>query len=232
MKAAVIIVAVCVQLLLGLKGAGATPGEAQPVLPRSGHLAVPLQSGPDQAAVAAGEDLLDIYGPVPITDPSASLVPFLLVLLAAACCAALYFYLKRRKTPVLPPPAPWETALAELDEARRLLKPETARDYMERAAQILRCYIESRFAISSTRQTTSEFLNSRRLAGDGELQNYRDELQRCLEQADLAKFAHSIPDRARLGAMEEAVSGFITATRPASHGTSTKTAKATRGGGA
>jgi hypothetical protein len=136
-----------------------------------------------------------------------------LVLLAAA---AIIWFFKKRTTPAPPPVPPWEKALLELADARKWRSPERALAYMDRVSQILRSYIESRFAIQSTRQTTQEFLQSLTAVGTASpLQTHKSALQACLEQADMAKFAHRVPEIENLERMEEAVTSFIKRTEPA-----------------
>mgnify|MGYP000500050280 CR=1 FL=1 len=43
---------------------------------------------------------------------------------------------------------------------------------------------------------------------------FRNELQNCLEQADLAKFAHRRPGQHNLELMEKAVTTFVKKTEP------------------
>ena len=86
---------------------------------------------------------------------------------------------------------------------------------MEQASEILRRYIESRFAIRSTRQTTREFLAGLNDTGQhNPLAPYRPELRACLEQADMAKFAHLVPDSGIVAQMERAVTDFVNKTEP------------------
>lgn len=110
---------------------------------------------------------------------------------------------------------PWEKALLDLADAKKLLSPERALLYMDRVSQILRGYIEARFAIQSTRQTTREFLQGLTdVGGSSPLQAHKSELQDCLEQADMAKFAHHHPALGNLEQMEVAVTTFIKKTEP------------------
>jgi hypothetical protein len=161
-------------------------------------------------------ELRDIHGPLPLTDTPPYLVPAAVAIVLLFALAALWYFLKKRKKPVPPPIPPWEKALAELAEARQFQNPGQSLLYMERAGQILRRYIESRFAIRSTRQTTREFLAGLHDGGgDSPLAAHRTELGVCLEQADLAKFAHLVPDGQHLTEMEAAVTAFIRGTHPA-----------------
>ncbi len=161
-------------------------------------------------------ELRDIHGPLPLADTPPYLVPAAIAFGVLRALAALWYFLKKRKKPAPPPIPPWEMALIELAEARQFQNPGQSLLYMERAGQILRRYIESRFAIRSTRQTTREFLAGLHNGGDdAPLAAYRTELGACLEQADLAKFAHLVPDREHLSEMETAVTAFIRGTQPA-----------------
>ncbi|MFT5699737.1 MAG: hypothetical protein ACI8ZB_002603 [Desulforhopalus sp.] len=160
--------------------------------------------------------MYDIYGVI----PTKASVPYLYIILGALVLllagALIYWWLKKRRraysAPVIPP---WERALTDLAEAKALQIRGQGRLYMDRASQILRNYIEQRFAIKTTRKTTREFLYSLGGRTGSDLSNYRVELQSCLEQADMAKFAHQVQDEKNLLVMEQAVSTFVQSTRPA-----------------
>jgi len=159
--------------------------------------------------------LHDIYAPVAIS----TYPPYLLiggaVLLTFLLLALMYWVIKKRRKSGPPPISPWQKALAELAQARELFTARQSLLYMSRISEILRHYIESRFAIRSTRQTTEEFLRDLQNAQNNELlQNSQDELQSCLEQCDLAKFAHRVPDKQIMTQMEEAVTAFVEKTTP------------------
>ena len=127
----------------------------------------------------------------------------------------LYWFMKKRTRPAPPPVPPWERALQDLAEAKRLLSPERTLFYMDRVSQILRSYIESRFAIKSTRQTTREFLDKLATSSNSAaLLRYKSELQLCLEQADMAKFAHHTEDVVNLEKIGAAVVDFVQKTKP------------------
>ncbi len=161
------------------------------------------------------KQLHDIYAPVTIpTYP-----PYLLivggVLLVLLLLALAYWIMKKKRKFGPPPISPWQKALAELAQAQELFTAHQSLLYMGRISEILRHYIESRFAIRSTRQTTEEFLRSLQdVQGNELLQNSQDQLQSCLEQCDLAKFAHHIPDKQIMTQMEKAVTTFVQKTTP------------------
>lgn len=190
------------------------------------------QTTPVPSRVKEDNELHDIHGPVSITEqpPYLLLAGSILVLLAIA--AALYWFMKKRTGPAPPPVPPWEKALQDLAEARRLLTPERALLYMDRVSRILRSYIESRFAIKSTRQTTREFLRGlAKIGGNSPLQTYKADLQICLEQADMAKFAHYTQDIHSLEKIGEAVTDFIRKTEPQEPAKPVKPSKRSRRGG-
>lgn len=173
------------------------------------------QSAQNQTISQQAGQLHDIHGPVPIKEQP----PYLLIagiVLFVLLLAAIIFWLLRKRGEAAPPPVPpWEKALLDLADAKRLLNPERGLQYMDRVSQILRRYIESRFAIQSTRQTTREFLqNLTGVGGKSPLQTHKNELRDCLEQADMAKFAHHIPKIKNLEMMEDAVTTFIKRTEP------------------
>ncbi len=179
----------------------------------------PQAGGAAQQQVApAGQpdEFFDIHGPVPYSPEP----PYLLIagttLIVLLLLGAIYWFMKNRKKP-LPPAIPsWDIALTELSEARKLFSSNQSLLYMERVSSILRSYIESRFTIPSTRQTTREFLQKVKRTADNTatLQESRQELQACLEQADMAKFAHRIPKQENMEQIESAVTAFIQKTQP------------------
>ena len=128
------------------------------------------QTGKNQLSPNNNEELRDIYGPVPITETPPYLLIAGIILLALLAAAVCYWFFKKRTAPAPPPIPPWQRALQDLADARKLLNPERGLLYMDRVSQILRSYIESRFAVQSTRQTTREFLQGlTRIAGDSPL---------------------------------------------------------------
>jgi hypothetical protein len=178
--------------------------------------AQPAPGQQNQAVSNSDKELRDIYGPVPTTERPPYLFIAGIILFVLLAAAAITWFLKKRTTPAPPPVPPWEKALLELADARKWLSPERALAYMDRVSQILRTYIESRFAIQSTRQTTREFLQNLTTVGTASpLQAHKSALQACLEQADMAKFAHHVPEIENLEKMEEAVTTFIKRTEPA-----------------
>ncbi len=210
----------CLLLGLGVFLGVSGPGSCAEAAP-------PLQLVPDQQQGQANpmapnvppvtETLHDIRGPVELPDNAGALI-WLLIGLAVLLLAGLIFYLwKRRKKGLQKLPQPHEIALLELAGLRSMMNPAQALLYAAQLSELLRRYIEARFQIHSTRQTTREFFGS--LVENSQvarnLKDHQAHLQACLEECDMAKFAHYSPDQQGMAAMEQAVQGFIEATGPA-----------------
>lgn len=96
------------------------------------------------------------------------------------------------------------------------MNSEQALLYMDRISSILRSYLEARFALKTTRQTTREFFVSlaRELSDNHDLATYNIELKSCLERCDLAKFAHQPAALEDLQEMEDSVLYLVNQTEP------------------
>ena len=176
-----------------------------------------MSAAPQQPPQQAGQlqEIRDIHGVVELQNQSRALIYGAVIGLLLILIIVAVLLLKRRKKPEVPSISPWEKALSDLSEARALLTTDLALRYMDRVSLILRKYVESRFSIKSTRQTTREFLhNLNKSSADPEVQSYKGELQICLEQCDMAKFAHQIPQQQNMEMMESAIISFVEKTRP------------------
>ncbi len=199
-----------VMLLADLPGIAAAAQTPQP----------PLQLRPQQQSSGQAvqqpdvpAELHDIRGPLELPEPAPYLLLGLIALAALVALALLYWWIFRRQRPVPPPIPPAVRARAELMRARELMAPERALSYMQRISEILRNYLEARFLLPTTRQTTREFF--RHLANAPELAACEDDLQSCLERCDMAKFAHQPAALDQLQAMEESVLELVNRTEPA-----------------
>jgi len=128
-----------------------------------------------------------------------------LVLVGAAGIAGAGFGLKglarrREELRLHPPlPPPHETALAELARIRDsgILEEGRTAEYTDRVSDVLRLYLEERFAIPAPDRTTEEFLDevARAPVLDRERKRF---LADYLAQCDLVKFAAAEPGRREL----------------------------------
>jgi hypothetical protein len=135
---------------------------------------------------ASAQDIRDIRGPKPIR--SAWLIPLVVmtVLLSGAGVYAAWAWNHRRLKALLR--TPFEIALARLECARALMRPELGRDFSIEVSSIAREYIESRFQVMAAHLTTHEFLQASLGSRDPVLTANRALLADFLESCDLAKF--------------------------------------------
>jgi LPXTG-motif cell wall-anchored protein len=160
--------------------------------------------------------LRDIHPPLLLPEePNYALFAAGLLLVVLLAALLFWFFRLRKKTIVLP--FAHETALADLARARSKMTGEQALQYAEEVSSILRCYVEKRFNIQTSRQTTKEFFT--RLTTDSGRryalfpEEHCTSLQDCLGKCDLAKFARCTPDQPGMKKMEAAVQSFIEDTR-------------------
>lgn len=168
------------------------------------------------------EPLRDILPPVLLPEEPNYLLIVAVVLACLFCCALLLWFFTFRKKKVLLPAA-HETALAELLQLRSLMVREQAAHYAAKLSSVLRRYIENRFQIPTSRQTTKEFFAELQLqpaVAVQYLEQHAESLQTCLDQCDMAKFARQIPEQQAMEHMEEAVQQFVEATRESGKGES------------
>ncbi|WP_309385151.1 hypothetical protein [Cerasicoccus frondis] len=111
----------------------------------------------------------------------------------------------------LPPPDPAKDARAELAKLRASMEGMAMREFIERLSKIFRIYLEGRYNIRATAQTTREFLRAATGNPDFE-QMTRDKIQEFLETSDQAKFAHRTVPPATGAAFLDWVENFIKAT--------------------
>lgn len=148
-----------------------------------------LAAGACRIAMAAGEateDIRDIRGPKLILPWWFVAAVIGGVLLIALLGVLLWRRLRRRRARVL---LPFEVALARLEEIRPLMEPARAREFSIAVSDIVRTYIERRFAVTATHQTTEEFLHDLLESPESALLRHRALLSEFLHQCDLVKFA-------------------------------------------
>lgn len=107
---------------------------------------------------------------------------------------------------------PYELALERLEAARRLMQPEHARDYSIHVSEVVREYIEQRFAVRAAHRTTEEFLHDLVAQPDSPLATHRPSLAEFLQHCDLAKFARWMLSVPQMEAMLQSAAAFIVAT--------------------
>ena len=143
-----------------------------------------------------------IKGPIRVPLTFRDILPWLLLGLGIAAVAALLaWYLKRRKKhaplfTLIPQVVrkPHETALEGLEELRqkKIWQAGRYKEFHSELTDILRTYIEERFAVRALESTTDEIMEGM-AAADGIRKENLDQLRRILVLADLVKFAKARP---------------------------------------
>ena len=128
-------------------------------------------------------------------------LPYILgVLILAAILYAVFWFVRKKKReklvgvrfkPLVPPHI---TALQELDKVKeeRLWQNNREKEYYSRLTEILRIYLEGRYAIFAMEQTSDEILDSLKKTGFNDNRLF-DKLRSTLTISDLAKFAKMKP---------------------------------------
>ncbi len=160
--------------------------------------------------------LRDIQPPLPLPQEPVYIL-YVAGVVAILLIAALVYWFYRRRNKTVRLPAAHETALAALSRARQMMNVEQGLQYAGDVSAILRKYIEERFCIQASRQTTKEFFDSITERTDRGValfsSEHRSRLKECLRECDMAKFARCTPDMQGMEKMESAVRDFIEETR-------------------
>jgi hypothetical protein len=162
-------------------------------------------------------DLRPLRGPFELPPQSASWRWFLLTVVAAVACAfAAACALRarsrrgaRRQAEAQRPPA-HEVALSELRKIREsgILEDGRVSEYTDLVSDVLRRYLEARYALPAPGRTTEEFLDvmAREPVLDRERKKF---LAEYLAQCDLVKFAAQEPGRRELEGLFDSSVTFV-----------------------
>jgi hypothetical protein len=129
--------------------------------------------------------------------------------------AAGIWRLARRRQPAPPPLSPQDWALQELDRLDALDLPAQGEInlYHTLLSDTVRRYLELRFQLPASHQTTAEFL--RAANGFEQLTTpHRELLRAFFERCDLAKFARAVPAPDECAAVAALARSFIAETGP------------------
>jgi hypothetical protein len=158
----------------------------QPAIPANTLSAPAAPMNSSTPPVHVEEDIRDIRSPRHVRNPWlwAALAVGALALSVGTFGVWLWFRRDRIFAKL-----PYEIALDRLEEARRYMSPDHARDFCIAVSEIIRGYIEVRFGIRAAHRTTSEFLHDLLDATDPRLAVHREALGEFLQLCDMAKFA-------------------------------------------
>ena len=125
------------------------------------------------------------------------ILPLAVFLLAVAIAFMLWRWLARRKSAIQAPPAPprppHDIALENLDKLKRenLYEKGQRQEFFTRVSEIMRTYLEGRYATPALERTTLEL--KKQFTGAYEKAETRRALFDLLETCDLVKFAKKQP---------------------------------------
>jgi hypothetical protein len=138
-------------------------------------------------SAAAEEDIRDIRGPKAVTE--SWMIPAVLAgAIVVALCGYIIWRRRHREAPLRNLTLA-EKTLERLEETRPLMNPATAREFGIAASEVIRNYIEKRFGVIATQQTTEEFLQTLLQGSNETLARHRSLLAQFLQQCDFVKFA-------------------------------------------
>ncbi|MDD2479165.1 MAG: hypothetical protein PHS31_04675 [Victivallaceae bacterium] len=119
----------------------------------------------------------------------------------------------RRRILVIPP---WVQALSDLDLLRSELRggEVNLESGLSRLSDIVRLYLEKRFKLNTTRQTTAEFMDELSCSNSVLPTAHQPFLSEFMNTADLVKFAKVPPDESMLNSAIDSADKLVSETRP------------------
>jgi hypothetical protein len=183
---------------------------------------IPLVITSELASLDPKQELRDITPPEEPPPPPPSWLRWLPWAGVAAALAGLVaggWQLRRRLATPAPLLAAHEWAAQELDriEAQHLPEAGELERYHTLLSDVVRAYLERRFSLPASQQTTPEFLEAMRRAPQltpAQQGLLRDFLGRC----DMAKFARAAPPPEQCRAVAAMARGFVQETAPLAAG--------------
>jgi hypothetical protein len=172
----------------------------------------------------------DIRGPMQAPITLAELAPYLAgIAIIGLIIGLIWYYIwrKRMNKPLFPVITravgpPWQVALESLAllQEKKLWQTGKIKEYYSELTDILRQYLHQQFGIEAMEMTTSEILTA---YDSAELQpDSRPILANILVQADYAKFAKAIPQKAENEMSMTSAIQFIESTKPIPAGSEVK----------
>ena len=172
--------------------------------------------GTGLSAAPLAEDIRDIRGPKYLLPEW--VLPALIAgaLILCVVLYGLWRWRRRRRILVL---LPHELALQRLDEIRPLMRPAQAREFCIAISDVIRSYIEQRFHVTATRQTTEEFLRDLLQGANAPLAQHQSLLGEFLHQCDFVKFAALSLTLNSMEALRQSARTFVLETAKAEQAT-------------
>jgi hypothetical protein len=162
------------------------------------------------SSVALAEaDIRDIRGPKAVSAGSWSMTVMVGGAILGMVLCAYFIWRRRRYGSHRKSLTLAQQALERLEETRPLMRPDSAREFGTAASEVIRSYIEKRFAVVVTQRTTEEFLQALLQGSNGQLARHRPLLAQFLERCDFIKFAGETLAAADLESLFQSARGFV-----------------------
>jgi hypothetical protein len=146
-----------------------------------------LQYSLTPALLTLAEEFHDIASPVDY-----SLIPpwlvFVIAFVVLSFLGLVVWWFVQRRKPELPPKAPREIALGELEQIRPEIERMSPYQFSIRVSDILRRYVTQQYGLPAMRQTSIEFLTAAAKAPSFSADD-KSLLEDFLNRCDLIKFA-------------------------------------------
>jgi len=139
------------------------------------------------AFLVLAEEFHDIAPPVDYSLIPAWLV-FVIAFVVLSLLGLIMWWFAKRPKPELPPKAPREIALGELEQIRPEIERMSPYQFSIRVSDILRRYVTQQYGLPATRQTSIEFLTAAAKAPSFSADD-KSLLEDFLSRCDLIKFA-------------------------------------------
>jgi Domain of unknown function (DUF4381) len=158
---------------------------------------------------AAAPDIHDIRPPYLI--PLDWRIP-VLIATATLLALALVWWGWRRYRARRPPPTLLARTLLQLEATRALMQAGDGRAFAAAVSDVVRGYVEERFAVRATHRTTDEFLRDCLDQVGSALEAHEQALAEFLKYCDLAKFARWSLEGQQMQAMLDSARHFVEST--------------------
>jgi hypothetical protein len=162
---------------------------------------------PGAVLAGAADDIRDIRGPKTVSVAWA--VYAIVTAIVAAICIAYIIWRRRHRAAQPRPLTLSEQALQRLESTRPLMQTSTARAFGIAASEVIRDYVERRFAVVVTQRTTEEFLQALLQSSNDALVCHRPLLAEFLQQCDFVKFAGRSLAAANLESLFKSARRFV-----------------------
>ncbi|MDR1192291.1 MAG: hypothetical protein LBK60_11625 [Verrucomicrobiales bacterium] len=172
----------------------------------------PSATQPPAFAPADGQDIAEIRG-IWVPQYQQYFWKALIIVAALVIGGGLVWWLARWYKSRKPTLTLYQIIMQKLEQCRLLIAAGNARLFSGEVSDIVRGYLEQRFTVPSTHQTTDEFIRSATQHANSELEPFLPQLKDFLGYCDMAKFAREELDVEQMTLMLASAGNFVEATK-------------------